>query len=134
MLRIIKYQKGVSLKEISPDFRACENDVDSILTQEGWKIPEEGDYIKEVTPKCWNIIGKSEIRRLAYNINGLLSTGSGVDAINNYYIDALGLPAVELAVSQILDNLTDEDYNNKDKMKNLHKLTSWLFRKVAGEK
>lgn len=129
MLRIIKYQKNISLKEIDPDLRACENGVVSIFTPDGWKIPEEGDFIKEISPDQWNVIGKNEIKELAYNLNNLLDVGSCIDVINQYYLDAFGLQVIKLALASVMDDLIDGDYENKIKMKNLHKLASWLFRK-----
>lgn len=133
MLRTIKYKKDASLKEINPNLKACENNVVSILTPNGWKIPEEGDFIKETSPNQWNVISKSEIKELAYNLNNIVSSGSGIDMINQYYLNTFGLQVLGLAISEVFDNLIEADYKDLGKLINLHKLSSWLFRKMVYE-
>ena len=127
MLRCIRYKAGINLREINKDLVACENDVTSIFTPDGWKIPEEGDYIKEVNLGHWNVIGKDEIKSLAYNINNFLSKGDGIEMMETYYIDAFGIPTICKAISKVMKELMASDYQNEIKMRNLHQLASWAL-------
>lgn len=129
MLKTIIFTTGCSLKGIDSSCVACENDTISILTSEGWRIPEEGDTIKEVAPGRWNIIGKEEISELSYNLNNLLSAVCPIDNIEKYYIDAFGIPAIKKAVIKTIADFKEIDYNNPIKISNTLRLSSWLLQR-----
>ena len=129
MLKTIVFTPTASLKSIPSDYIACENNVVSILTPEGWKIPKEGDVIKETSANRWNVIGKVEITELAQSLNNILGATCPIDNIEKYYIDAFGFPSIKKAVAKIIAELKESDYNNSVKIRNLLQLMFWILQK-----
>ena len=132
-MKPIEYKPSINLNKIlGKDNVACENNVISIYTTEGWKIPKEGDFIKE-TEKGYQLITSEEIKEQAYNFSNILYSTCPLDIIEKYYIDMVGVIIIRKIISVMAGILEETDKKDMTQINNFLRLVAWFENRYKGE-